>query len=309
MKKFFLFITISSLFVFCANAQLAVQSDGKIKIGTTTPSTAQINIRASRTNILACRTGTASGIAPVLEGVCLIQSPQWAMGVRGSAEGGNGAINCGLWGSAASSTSNKIYGVFGSIDANNGAAIYGQAYSWTNSSSAALTAPYAGYFDGNVYVQGILSCTGSMLTAMPSPSEIQVESVSTRTGDSFTTSSQLQSLEVQRYIHTTPLPSHKRSTISDEDLAGLDSLEIEAIKRNRAELGEESDVIAKQSHAKQHYSLNVEQLEAAFPDLVYENENGTICINYVEMVPILVQAIKELKAEIDELKGGNSDMR
>lgn len=309
MKKYILFITISTLFVFCAKAQLAVQSDGKIKIGTTTPSSAQVNIRAARTNILACRTGTASGIAPVLEGVCLVQSPQWGMGVRGSAEGGNGAINCGLWGSAASSTSNKIYGVFGSIDANNGAAIYGQAYSWTSSSGTALTAPYAGYFDGNVHVQGNVTYSGTMLTAAPNPGEIQAESFSTRGEEPFMTSSQLTSLEVQRYIHTTPLQSHNRSTVSDDDLAGLDSLEIEAIKRNRAELGEERDVIAKQSHAKQHYSLNVEQLEAAFPDLVYENENGTKCINYVEMVPILVQAIKELKAEIDELKGGNSDMR
>ena len=54
---------------------------------------------------------------------------------------------------------------------------------------------------------------------------------------------------------------------------------------------------------KQHFGLDADQLEEVFPDLVYENEDGTKSINYVEMVPILVQAINELKEEINELKG------
>jgi len=56
--------------------------------------------------------------------------------------------------------------------------------------------------------------------------------------------------------------------------------------------------------SKQHYSLSADQLEEVFPDLVYENEDGTKSINYVEMVPILVQAIGELKNEILEMRGG-----
>ena len=62
----------------------------------------------------------------------------------------------------------------------------------------------------------------------------------------------------------------------------------------------------KQVLVKRHFTLDAEQIEKLFPDLVYENEDGSKSINYVEMVPILVQAIGELKAEINELKGNES---
>ena len=51
------------------------------------------------------------------------------------------------------------------------------------------------------------------------------------------------------------------------------------------------------------YGLDAEQLKAVYPELVYEDANGNVSINYVEMVPLLVQSINELKAELAELKG------
>ena len=44
-------------------------------------------------------------------------------------------------------------------------------------------------------------------------------------------------------------------------------------------------------------------MKAVYPELVYEDDNGNVSINYVEMVPLLVQSIKELKNELAELKG------
>ena len=58
--------------------------------------------------------------------------------------------------------------------------------------------------------------------------------------------------------------------------------------------------------SKQHYGLNAEQLAESFPDLVYENEDGSKSINYVEMVPILVQAINELTAKVAVLEGNET---
>ena len=55
-----------------------------------------------------------------------------------------------------------------------------------------------------------------------------------------------------------------------------------------------------------HYALDADQLEEIYPDLIIKSEDGTKGINYVEMVPILVQAINELKAEISELRGGEA---
>ena len=65
----------------------------------------------------------------------------------------------------------------------------------------------------------------------------------------------------------------------------------------------------KQTLTKQHYGLSAEELEEVFPDLVYENEDGTKSINYVEMVPILVQAINELNAKIEVLEGGDGGVK
>ena len=68
-------------------------------------------------------------------------------------------------------------------------------------------------------------------------------------------------------------------------------------------------LIEKQSLAKRHYGLDVEELEDVFPDLVYENEGGSKSINYVEMVPILVQAINELSAKVAALEGKDGAVR
>ena len=50
------------------------------------------------------------------------------------------------------------------------------------------------------------------------------------------------------------------------------------------------------------YGLAADQLQAVYPELVYEDADGNYSINYVEMVPLLVQSIRELKAEVTELK-------
>ncbi len=54
------------------------------------------------------------------------------------------------------------------------------------------------------------------------------------------------------------------------------------------------------------YGLNPKQLKEVYPELVYEDEDGNISINYVEMVPLLVQSINELSQELAELKGTSS---
>lgn len=54
------------------------------------------------------------------------------------------------------------------------------------------------------------------------------------------------------------------------------------------------------------YGLAADQVREIFPELVVEDEYGNPCINYVEMVPLLVQTIKDLNARIDKLEGIDS---
>ena len=54
------------------------------------------------------------------------------------------------------------------------------------------------------------------------------------------------------------------------------------------------------------FGLAADQVREVFPELVVEDEFGNSCINYVEMVPLLVQTINELNARIDKLEGKDS---
>ena len=46
-----------------------------------------------------------------------------------------------------------------------------------------------------------------------------------------------------------------------------------------------------------HYGLVAQEVQKVLPDIVYENQDGYLSINYTELVPLLIQSVKELKAE------------
>ena len=54
------------------------------------------------------------------------------------------------------------------------------------------------------------------------------------------------------------------------------------------------------------YGLAADQLKKVYPELVYEDKDGNVSINYIEMIPLLVQSINELSSELAELKGTSS---
>jgi hypothetical protein len=71
----------------------------------------------------------------------------------------------------------------------------------------------------------------------------------------------------------------------------------------------EPDIIDEQFYTKSHYALDADRLEEVFPDLVYVNKDGSKVINYVEMIPLLVQSINELNEKIEVLQGQSSSGR
>jgi hypothetical protein len=60
-----------------------------------------------------------------------------------------------------------------------------------------------------------------------------------------------------------------------------------------------------QMFQKKHFGLIAQDLQKVYPELVYEEDNGYLSVNYVELIPLLIQSIKELKAEIDELSSAS----
>lgn len=61
--------------------------------------------------------------------------------------------------------------------------------------------------------------------------------------------------------------------------------------------------------SNRHYGLSAQELKEIYPDLVYEGQDGYLGVNYVELVPVLIRAIQELKEEIDGLRGQNATRR
>jgi len=211
------------------------------------------------------------------------------------------------------------YGLCG-INVNYGAAVFGS----TSSSNVSLNQPYAGYFVGDTHVQGNLSVSGNVSGVMLTPSPIS-DSMSGRhatllSREQGALSSKLEGLTATAYYYDSPNITSERlgtstatkdkSTIPNNEflVEDGDSIDMpEEVIIDEAELP--LNAIGKQIYAKQHYSLSADELEAIFPDLVYENEDGSKSINYVEMVPILVQAIGELSAKVAVLEGKDGAVR
>ena len=45
-----------------------------------------------------------------------------------------------------------------------------------------------------------------------------------------------------------------------------------------------------------------QDVQKLFPELVTEGGDGYLSINYVELIPLLIQAVQDLSEEVEELK-------
>ena len=162
----------------------------------------------------------------------------------------------------------------------NYAGVYGTVYSANSLVFGNYSGSYAGFFNGSVRVTDGIYATLLSPAASASPSGQGGLTVLSNRGERVTDKlSQVQTVQFPR-----------------QEFAKLESENVE---------GEEDEEI--KSHLLPiQYGLDADQLKAVYPELVYEDQNGNVSINYVEMVPLLVQSINELKAELAELKGTSS---
>lgn len=80
---------------------------------------------------------------------------------------------------------------------------------------------------------------------------------------------------------------------------------------------EKMQKLTEQRNQKRRYGFSAQDMQQVFPDLVYEDVDGYLGIDYVALVPMLVEAIQEqqnqiesLRSEVDLLKNtGSADAR
>lgn len=296
MKRvLFVIITITCMPT-AARAQLLVNSDGNVHIS---------NIEhfdtlsvPDGTRLYVTRKGTANW------GTCLYAQSNndltaYSVGVRGEALHPSNYPQYfgrayGVMGIAGHANNGYNYGVYGELRGNNnGAAVYGTTYMFSN--GLQVNGMYAGYFDGPAKVTDFLEVDGGiidglLLSSAPNPTtstSLVTESASER--GTLETANRLAALQGVTYYPASPRRAKAGAQTTQEE---------SRIESN----------ISKQKQSRLHHAIDIESLEAAFPEFVYEKEDGTKMIDYVGMVPVLIQAINELNTEVHTLKGENAMM-
>lgn len=281
MKRSIIIISLCTL-AFSASAQFKVLSSGNTYITCDTNGKNGISLSAlSNSNSPSTLCGGAFTAVGTTQ----------AIGVRGIANSGTTSI--GIYGTASYGT--KSIGVLGGIAQSNvttGAAIYGTVFNDTGS-GLSTGDKYAGFFRGNVKATGSIvagsTIQGALLGESASSSNSSEGGQSLR---GISVASSLSGLNVTTYQKELPAMPVEETIF---DLDGDSSKVMET---------PEPDIMDEQFYTKSHYALDADRLEEVFPDLVYVNKDGSSkVINYVEMIPLLVQSINELNEKIEVLEG------
>ncbi len=307
MKKFVLIISILAFITNHANAQLSVHSSGKVGVAMLSPSDtiSSFAVKGGASGYEASVWGTQRGIYGEARG----HYQNWVYGVYGKTNSNTGNYFCGVsgiaylpspqmtgrtygvYGIAGNASNGWNYGVYGQLNGtNNGAGVYGTATNGENGTQ--VDGRYAGYFNGATKVKGDLTVTGSISGVFlnQAPNANSVSSISGEFEKVSITDKLSRLSATQYYTEASTRQTEILENTSDTVCAIAPINEIEVLSAERT-----------------HYGLDIEQLKETFPELVYEQKNGTVGINYMELIPILVQAINNLSAEVRILKASASN--
>ena len=169
------------------------------------------------------------------------------------------------------------FGVCTSLDGTeNGAGIY--ASSGLYPEGFTMNGQYAGYFNGNVNVVGTLTAT----TVTQTSDYRLKENIRQLEGGNL---SKLMDMNVVKY-------RLKNYEVNVDD----------SVKRPHYAFDNDNPLLK-----SDHYGLIAQELKELYPELVVENGDGYLSVNYTELIPILIKSVQELKAKVDELEI-NSEM-
>ncbi len=210
------------------------------------------------------------------------QIPPFASGgaaVYGSnlrTDGGNGVSGIGVNGVIGQAQSNQGFGVYGVNNNPSGAdalsiGTYGLGFNGLYGQTTDVTNGWAGYFTADLGVDG----TGYALGGWVNASDRRLKSDIQPISGALILLGQLQG---SHYSITT------KTKLPDGDV---------------------------KSQTRQQYGVIAQEVEKVFPEMVSEkalfsntgDETMYKTVEYDQLIPVLLEAIKELKAEVDELKG------
>ena len=268
---------LASMLVFGAmnaSAQLTVYHNGNVNIGSEQPTS---NVSLSVGNVAYSDTAyhVSLGLHNPASGCYNIGGE----GVAYSPTTRNTGRAFGLRGVAGNCTSGYNFGVLGALQGSQaGAAIFGTTSGKTLGLS--VDGRYAGYFDGNVKV------TGSLQGDVVNSADVNAKNTQTLRPINSALDG-IASANPFMYIVRTQVPGIGTGIVLDS-------------ATQTGTVAPISDPVA--PFGKSYYALDVNAVKQSFPALIIKDAQGNEYVNYTQLVPILVQAIKELKTELDDLK-------
>lgn len=312
MKRIFITSVAVLACVFNVNAQLVVDSLGRVGIGTETPKSdlqigsdglpdATVNIDGEKQyglNIYNFFSEKVDGSAAIK--VSGRSRSKKGAGINVSAIGLNNdstSLMIGVCSRATNSGGGNAVGVLGARlgISNNFAGIYGSVI-YSGTPTFQYPGRYAGYFYGNVLATGRIYGNVYSLTSVPkSSANAKVQSLGLNSGSEESISDKLFSVQTVQFMQEEMVDqpaSDAALAMAKKDLTDIEQMDFD----------EETEEDIKTEMVK-HYGLDGAQLKAVFPELVDEDSQGNYRINYSEMVPLLLQSIRELSARVEELEG------
>lgn len=313
MKRFILLFAV--LLPVAAMAQLKVDSTGYTLLGDVdnAPSGATLSIKplsdsdhplkitGKHHGLIINKNSPSAYAATSANGISasLMFRNMFANGVyscsRNNVPSGESGYNAAIRGVAANQGGIN-YGVMGTIaNGSNGAGIMGTTSIGVYPS---ISGTYAGYFDGNVKVTGLID--GILVSTSDGELKENMQTLSADTKGEMASLEKLSQLCPISYNYKDTPERTSLMVTSQSDELGY------AINPDESEGG---DVVTREPDQvlqKKHFGFVAQELQQVYPDLVYENDNGYLAINYTELIPILVQSIKELNAKVELLSGSTA---
>lgn len=88
-----------------------------------------------------------------------------------------------------------------------------------------------------------------------------------------------------------------KGRLFEDNLEDVGPEKAEELERELEFLKKEEQKMA----SRRHFGVDARELQKIYPGLVLEGQDGYLSVNYLEMVPLVIRSIQELKQELDEL--------
>lgn len=292
MKKIISALMVTFIVTYQLQAQIEVYSNNKVGIGTTGTVNSMLSVNTTGNSLYSASIyngSTAGGSAGLYVSKAIPGSiGYWGFGTASYISAGTGNA-VGIWGQATSSSAvstGRSYGVFGKAgNASSGYnyGIYGQLYGTNNGAGVFGTVTgdidvagkYAGYFYGTTKVDGAFY-VGTALVTSDETAKKEVKQLDKNN------MAKLKQLNGVSYKYKNPVEMGQYGAETTDTVADPNTLFDAAL------------------YEQVHLGLLAQELQAVYPELVKTDPSGLLGIDYMGLIPVLLEAIKEQQAAIDD---------